>query len=80
MTLVISIVLLVFITAALFITISKQLNAENHLPRETCDHQWKPNYISDEAASIYDDGFNAYTDQYICTKCGKTKKGEKYYI
>jgi hypothetical protein len=49
---------------------------------ENCYHNWvvASDYDPAEVARIYNDGFNPVTDRYICTKCGKKKKGEVTYI
>ena len=64
---------------ALF-AIDKLSSRENSTPRETCEHNWIPHYDPAEAARIYNDGFNAVTDRYICTKCGNKKKGKKILV
>jgi hypothetical protein len=77
---VVTLFLLIFLIILYIISIEVRSGTENNTSQNNCNHNWEPYYNSKEAAQIYNDGLNAYTDRYICTKCGKKKKGEKYYI
>ena len=71
---------MLFMFILYLISPERQFNKKNDTSQDHCKHDWEPIYNAKEAAQIYNDGFNAYTDRYECNKCGKKKKGEKYFI
>lgn len=78
---IIGIIILISVVLIFISFTNSQSSREISTLSKTCDHHWEPDYNSKEVQRIYNDGFNAVVYDYVCTKCGKTKrdKDNPYY-